>query len=336
MATLYLIEQNTILRKSGDRVLLCSKPPGTRTTSHVSQKEIQLEIPCADIDQVMLFGNIQVTTQALQELLEHDIELAIFSYTGKLLGQLTPPKAKNIELRLKQFEKYHDQHFCLSFSQKLVQNKIQSALDNVRNYHKNYPGVFSSHDLETFKNFQEKIQSADNLDSLRGYEGSGSAFYFKLFGRMFKPPWSFDHRSRRPPEDPVNSVLSFGYVVVTTEIQSLLDGIGFDPYLGFYHQLRYGRQGLALDLVEEYRHSLVDRLALKLFNTGVFTKNDFYKPSTGGIYMNTSGKKKFFTHYEKVLGKLDDEFSPDIPEKGFRHRFQQHLSELARKIEEQD
>ena len=111
----------------------------------------------------------------------------------------------------------------------------------------------------------------------------------------------FQGRQRRPPRDPVNSLLSFGYVLVTNELQSLLDGIGFDPYIGFYHQLDYGRPSLALDLLEELRPALVDRLTVKLLNRQELRKDDFVPGPEGGLYLGREGKRKYFQHYEREL-----------------------------------
>jgi CRISP-associated protein Cas1 len=151
---------------------------------------------------------------------------------------------------------------------------------------------------------------------------------------MIRPPWKFDGRNRRPPKDPVNAVLSFAYVVVGSEIQSLLDGIGFDPYLGFYHSIHYGRPSLALDLLEEFRHSFVDRLILKLFNRHTFTESDFYNPPAGGVYMNTEGKKKFFVQYEKMLGDYVSASSVNIQKTGIRSVFQKQIHLLAKAIQQ--
>jgi len=153
---------------------------------------------------------------------------------------------------------------------------------------------------------------------------------------MFKPPWQFARRSRRPPQDPVNAVLSFGYVIVGAELQSLLDGVGLDPFLGFYHQVSYGRPGLALDLLEEFRHSLVDRLALALFNLGTFTETDFYTPPNGGVYLNTSSKRKFFQGYEKRLGQFGSATVGVTTQDGFRKIFQQQIVNFSKTIVNQE
>ena len=300
--------------------------------SGVRQSEILLEIPCADIDQVMLFGNVQVTTQAIQELLQHGIELAIFTFSGKLLGQITPPKTKNIILRIDQFKRFQDPQFCIDLAKQFVVRKIDAMLSVLKAHQSNYPDAFRSDELSQLVNLAKQASNADNSNSLLGFEGTATSQYFKLFGTMLKHPWEFNGRNRRPPKDPVNAVLSFGYVLVGAEIQSLLDGVGFDPYLGFYHRLRYGRPSLALDLLEEFRHNLVDRLALNLFNLGILKEEDFDRLSNSGVYLGTSGKKKFFVHYERMMGTYQSEIDSIDKKKGFRMIFQQRIAELAKQI----
>ncbi|MCA9741391.1 CRISPR-associated endonuclease Cas1 [candidate division KSB1 bacterium] len=331
MPTLYLIEQNTYLRKSGDRLLLCKKSvQGKGRPAHTD--EIILDLPCADVSHVMLFGNIQVTTQALQELLEHEIELAIFSYSGRLLGQLTPPCTKNIELRIAQFERYKDEKFKLNLARSIVMAKLHNATEMVRQHRKNHPETISSAEADELAAYIEQSQTAKSFETLRGIEGAGSACYFKLFGSMLIPPWQFNKRSRRPPQDPANAVLSFGYVIVGAEIQAMLDGIGFDPYLGFYHTLKYGRPSLALDLLEAFRHPLIDRLALNLFNRNQLSEADFMKPAKGGIYLATEGKRVFFKEYEKMLGQFVAATDVADRDTGFRADFQQQVRSLQKAI----
>ncbi len=298
--------------------------------SHVTEGEVLLELPCADIDHVMVFGNVQITTQALQELLQHGIELALFTFSGKLIGQLTPPKSKNILLRVEQFKKYQDDNFRLQMAKLCVQRKIDSMLSILKTYKKHHPEAYSTEELLKLTNWQQQVQDASATNSLLGFEGSASSFYFQIFGRMFRPPWKFDGRNRRPPKDPINAVLSFGYVIVGAEIQSLLDGIGFDPFLGFYHATEYGRPSLALDLLEEYRHSFIDHLAIQAFNQGIFVETDFSRPAEGGVMLNTAGKKKFFQQYEKMAGRYSGAVAPEGG--GFRSAFQRRVHELAKLV----
>jgi CRISPR-associated protein Cas1 len=274
-----------------------------------------------------------LTTPALWELAEHGIEIAFFTQSGKLLCQLTSPWPKNLPLREAQWRRRFEPEFVLRFSKSIVIGKLNNALAVIHDFRSNHPELDCATELSAIETARTKAESAAGLDSLLGLEGSATAAYFKVLGRMFMPPWQFTTRTRRPPKDPVNAVLSFGYVVVGNELQALLDGFGFDPYLGFYHAVEYGRPGLALDLLEEFRHPLVDRLALNLFNLGSLTGADFAHESNGGVYLNTAGKKKFFLQYERMLGELAGATDPAGKPRGFRAIFQNQVAALMKAMQ---
>jgi len=321
MATLYLTEQGAVLRKSSDHFII-----------EKSKVKLQ-ELPCADVDHVMIYGNIQVTTPALWELAEHGIEIAFFTQSGKLLLQLTPQWPKNLPLREAQWRRRFEPEFILRFSQTIVAGKLDNALAVIRDFRRHHPELDGAAEIIAIETARDKAGSAAALDSLLGLEGSATAAYFKVLGQMFLPPWQFTTRSRRPPKDPVNAVLSFGYVIVGNELQSHLDGVGFDPYAGFYHVTEYGRPSLALDLLEEFRHSLVDRLALHLFNQNVFTAADFQPTGTGGVYLSRDGQKKFFQGYERYLGSYRDQPAP-ASVGYFRQHFKNQAQKLAKAVQE--
>lgn len=332
MAVLYLLEQNTILRKSGKRLLFCHKPPGASSKPGVRERDILIDLPCEDVDQVMLFGNVQMTTQVMHQLLYHGIETAVFSYHGKLLGQLTPPAGKNIPLRLAQFDKYHDEKFRLHYAKTIVEYKITYSLDQLRLYEYNHPGTFSKADIKTIEQIADKIKTAEKCESLLGLEGAASAQYFTLLAKMLPQKWQFDSRSRRPPKDPANAVLSFGYTIVGSELRSLLDGVGLDPFLGYYHEIAYGRPSLALDLLELFRHSLVDKLMLRLFNLRILGEDDFVPAGKGGIYLSSSGKVKFFQQYEDMVGSYKGEIAGKQRRGIYRRVFQTQVANLVKTI----
>jgi CRISPR-associated endonuclease Cas1 len=173
-----------------------------------------------------------------------------------------------------------------------------------------------------------RIDASANLDALRGLEGSAAAAYFDAFAAMVPEDLGFSGRQRRPPRDPVNSLLSFGYVLVGNELQSLLDGIGFDPFIGFFHALDYGRASLALDLLEEFRHALVDRLTISLLNRGIIKRTDFQTTPEGGLYLDQDGKRRYFTEYAK---ELTTPFTVDGHEITFGERVQYSVFECRLK-----
>ena len=295
MANLYITEQNSILRKTGDRLLV-----------HKND-EILLDVQCHKIDAVLIFGNVQFTTQAVHELFEHGIEMAIFSRNGKLRGQITSPATKNIFLRIKQFEKYNDEAFKLKLSKQIVASKIFNCLQLIRSFSYNHPKLELGPYLDQLQAYLGRVEKAGRVDQLLGFEGGAAKIYFTAFGHMVRGDFSFSGRVKRPPTDPVNAILSFSYTIVFNEISSLLDGIGFDPYLGYFHKADYGRASLAADLIEEFRAPVADRLTLNLINNRIFQPDDFHtNPKGGGVYLNRDAMKRYFVEYEK---KLNAEFT---------------------------
>jgi len=316
MAFLYITEQGAVLRKAYRHLRL------------IKDKETLLEIPCADVEHVLIFGNIQVTTPALQSLARNNIELAFFSRRGKLLFQLTSRFPKNILLRQQQYRKQADTSFCLGLSRVIVRAKLKSAADVLRGQRNNNPQFACDEALKTIDRMQERARHGTSLKSLLGIEGAAAAAYYKAFGRIPKAPWTFDGRVRRPPRDPVNALLSFGYVIVANEIASLLDGIGFDPFLGFYHTVAYGRNSLALDLLEEFRHSLVDRLVLTILNRRILKPQHFAQTTRDGVHLTREGMQKFFKVYENYVGDYGDE-ATDKNVGYFRSHFKAQAHKLA-------
>ena len=322
MANLYLTEQNSILRKTGDRLIV------------EKDDKILLDVPCHKIQAVLIFGNVQFTTQAVHELFEHGIEMAILTRSGKLIGQITSPATKNITLRVRQFKKYEDEVFRLEFAKTIVAAKIQNGLNLIRLYAYNHPEVNITDANNALKSSIESVGTSANLDQLLGTEGSAARIYFDAFGRMIRGEFGFPGRRKRPPTDPVNAMLSLSYTMIFNEITSLLDGLGFDPYLGFFHSPDYGRASLAADLEEEFRAPVADRFVLNLINNRVFCSEDFHaNPKGDGIYFTRDDMKRYFAEYEKYLNREFDH--PRIGTKtSLRKCFWLQAEKLARTIQD--
>jgi CRISPR-associated protein Cas1 len=292
MANLYLIEQGAVIRKTGDRLI-------------VEKNDTELlEIECFKLDTIFLFGNVHVTTPALTELLDHDIELALLTLSGRLKGQLTPPKAKNVLLRMAQYQKSQDPVVALPLARAFVDGKVRNALALLTRQHRNYPERGFTPCREELERLCGSIAMAETLESLRGFEGTAARSYFAGFALACRTELAFEGRRRRPPTDPINALLSFGYTLVGAELASLLDAMGYDPYIGFYHQLDYGRPSLALDLLEEFRVPAVDRLVLNLANLRTLQVSDFVTDEeSGGLRLDRKALGKFFRAYEAHLNK---------------------------------
>jgi CRISPR-associated protein Cas1 len=160
-----------------------------------------------------------------------------------------------------------------------VRAKLSNALEFVREFNHNHTGKCPENQIQRLAAMSENIESVKELESLLGNEGAAAAIYFDLFSNMLLHTFEFNGRKKRPATDPVNALLSFGYTLIYNEIESLLDGMGFDPYLGFYHEPRYGHATLASDLMEEFRHPLIDSLPLTSLTTVFLRRMTFFHTS---------------------------------------------------------
>ena len=272
--------------------------------------EVLLDVQCHKIDAVLIFGNVQFTTQAVHELFEHGIEMAILTMRGRLIGQITSPTTKNIELRLAQFRRFEKPDFKLQLAHSIISGKVQNCLSIMKAFSYNHPEIDLKADIQKVQTFSEAVLHTESIEQLLGIEGNAAKAYFQGLGRMILGDFVFNGRKKRPPPDPVNALLSFSYTLIFNEISSLLDGMGFDPYLGYLHKPNYGRPSLACDLIEEFRPIAGDRLTLNLINNRILSCDHFHAHSTGkGVYLTREGMKKFFSEYERSLTK---EFSHPV------------------------
>ena len=320
MSTLYLLEQGAKLVKEHKKLVV------------EKDGKVLLEIPEFKIDRVLLFGNVQITTQAMKFLLESGIETALFNIYGKLVGKLTPIESKNVFLRVAQYECSKDENFKLSIAKTIVEGKIKNAKVMLQRYVRNHPDEIDFNELlKNLDSCLEELPNKTKVSTVIGIEGRSSAIYFDAFGKMFRKELQFTVRTRRPPLDPVNSLLSLGYTLITNEMFSLVSAIGFDPYIGFLHGLEYGRPSLALDLIEEFRHAVVDRLTLELINKETLKLDDF-ETKEEGVYLKDDARKKYFFYYEKrILTCIQDNDTKE--EINFRKIFLKQVQNFSKTIE---
>jgi len=259
-----------------------------------------------EISQLSLFGNVQLSAQALRELAAREVPIVHLSYGGWLNAVTTPPPHKNIELRRRQFATAADPALCLRLARAFVSGKIRNTRTLLRRNARALPeGI-----LYQLAAARRRAGGAESLEQLLGIEGTAAREYFAHFARMFKPgddekapAFELTSRNRRPPRDPVNALLSFLYALLTKEMMVTLIGVGFDPYLGFYHQPRYGRPALALDLMEEFRPLVADSVAIGLINNGELRPSDFMARA-GAVALTDSGRRRVLDAYERRLDTL--------------------------------
>ncbi|RIK73875.1 MAG: CRISPR-associated endonuclease Cas4/Cas1 [Planctomycetota bacterium] len=298
---LYLNAQGLYVGKSGQVLKVKEK-----------DKVVQ-EVRIGETCQVNLFGNIQISTQAVQALCEADVPIAYFSQGGWFYGATHGLGVKNIYLRREQFRLAEAPTFCLRLARSLVSGKIRNQRTMLQRNHVE-PAAGA---LAFLKCLQEDAERARGLDELLGIEGSAARVYFENFAGMIKidqpeegvrngaPEFTFDFlkRNRRPPRDPVNALLSLAYSVLAKDLTIVCHAVGFDPFLGFYHQPRFGRAALALDLMEPFRPLIADSAVLSAINTRMVTPASFIRTGDA-VALKPDGRKAFFRAYEQRMDTL--------------------------------
>jgi CRISPR-associated protein Cas1 len=291
---LYIQQPNAKLSKKGD-VLEISKDDTVIATARIGE-----------VSQVVVFGNVYITTPCLQDLLQRDIPVSWHSYGGWFFGHSVGNGHKNVELRTAQYRSSFDEAMCLRIARGLVSAKIANSRTQLRRNWK--ADEKPDRALDDIKRIQRQAARAESLESLLGIEGNAAAIYFAHFRGLLKPvadndsllAFDFKQRNRRPPADPVNAMLSFAYTLLARTLSVILQAVGFDPFRGFYHQPRYGRPALALDLMEPFRPLLADSTVIQVVNNGELRPSDFISIA-GSVNIAPTGRKRFIAAFERRL-----------------------------------
>lgn len=262
------------------------------------------EARIGEICQVNLFGNIQLTTQAIQALCAAGVPICYFSQGGWFYGITNGLNQKNVFLRRAQFELARGSWFPLKLARRLVAGKARNQRTMLLRNHEEPP----PETLRAMKSLIDRAEQAQSLEELLGLEGNAARLYFSSFSGMIKNAsegllFDFDGRNRRPPRDPVNALLSLGYSVLAKDLTIAAYAVGFDPFVGYYHQPRFGRPALALDLMEPFRPLIVDSAVLSAINTGMLTANHFIHAGQS-VALTPDGRKAFFRAYEARMDTM--------------------------------
>ena len=287
---MYVQAQGGIVGKSGDNLTVRVK----------GQKIASARL--LDVSNLSIFGNAQVTAQATREMLDRNIPICHFTYGGWLKGVTHGIGHKNVELRMSQFAAAGDRIRSLSIAREMVIAKLRNSRVMLRRNHPDAPPQA----LKEIARLSRSARKADSLQTLLGIEGAAASVYFANFGAMVRAEnseFDFRVRTRRPPKDPVNAVLSFLYSMLIKQALVSAISVGFDPYMGFYHQPKYGKPALALDLAEEFRPIVADSAALTLFNNAELKPPDFIRRS-GAVSLTQEGRKAVIRAFERRMDTL--------------------------------
>ncbi len=317
MPTLYVTEPGSVVRRSAGSIVvtLDQDPDGAGPLPERRRRLIEVEPHRLEL--IALVGRMHITSDATHLCLEQGIAVAWFRANGDFVGRLVPELSRTADLRLAQFRLAGDEHRSLPLVRTFVSAKLRNAagvLTALRSNRRGQPAL--GRVIGELKAMTATVAQASGRDVLLGLEGDAARRYFSGLRLGFTGDIGFTGRARRPPPDPANALLSFGYVLLANALASLLEARGFDPYLGFMHAVRSGRPSLALDLLEELRHPVVDRFVLRTCNLRRMRPGHFEAdPERGGVRLTRDGMRGFFRAWEAFmdspLAGTDEGISPE-------------------------
>lgn len=297
---LYVQQPGARMRKDGE-------------TIQIETDEGKTSARLIDVSEVAVFGPVSVSTPLIHELMTRQIPIAWHSSGGWFMGHTTGAGEKNVAVRVAQYRAAFDEARSLALARGIVAAKIRNARTILR---RNWKDAAADADrdraMRDLKGLADRAERARDVDQLLGYEGEAGAVYFGHFGKLISPSpadrdapmrFSFEHRNRRPPTDPVNALLSYAYGLLIRTMQVILQGAGFDPYLGFYHRPRHGRPALALDLMEPYRPLIADSTVINAINNGEVKQWNFVY-SGPACALDQRGRRAVIAAYERRLDQL--------------------------------
>jgi len=313
MVTLYLTEPRSVVRKDGDCLVV--HIPGD------SQKRTEkrtVRVPLIKVDQVVVYGDCTLTTPAILALLEQRADICYCTSHGRFRGRLWPEFSKNALLRVRQHQAHHDYPFRIRLAKAFVQGKLSNQrtllLRSNRKLKDERVAAAAEEIRRAMAQLQElTMEAGETLDPtapqrestwgrLQGIEGAGASAYFRVFGRLLRVDLGFSGRNRRPPRDPINAMLSFGYVLLMNQVMSAINIVGLDPYVGYLHASQYGKPALALDLMEEFRPVIVDSVVLTLVNNRMIGSRDFVE-EMGTFRLKDHARRVFLRRFEDRLNE---------------------------------
>jgi len=306
--TLYVTTQGAYLAKEGETVVVSVN------------RETRLQVPLHTLGGIVCFGQVSCSPFLMGFCAERGVGLSYLTEHGRFLARVQGPVSGNVLLRREQYRRADDGDGSVTVARAVLIGKVansRTVLQRALRDHGGKADVVALEDAaKRLRTSLDRLQGAASVDTLRGIEGDAAGTYFGVFDHLItsqKEDFQFHARSRRPPLDNINCLLSFLYTLLMHDVRGALESVGLDPAVGFLHRDRPGRPGLALDLMEEFRPVLADRLALSLVNLGVVKKNGFRKTETGAVLMDDETRKALLIAYQKR--KQEEIMHPYLGEK---------------------
>jgi CRISPR-associated protein Cas1 len=278
----YVLEPGSYVRREGSSLKI------------VKGDEVLEQIPATGLKRLILMGYVSLSGAVLDFLIQNQIETVFMTPTGRFRARLALDEHGHVARRRAQYAQLGTPGFALETAKIIVRGKIGNTARFLTLRARQYADDALRVAAATLKGLSDHVGKVDDLDALRGLEGTAGRVYFEVFGHLLRnPAFSFTGRTKRPPLDPVNALLSFVYTLLTNDVLSAVKAYGLDPHLGSLHEVSYGRPSLACDLVEEYRCFLGDRLVLGLINRGAVGVDDFvYRKAPQKDYVDEEELRK--------------------------------------------
>lgn len=258
-------------------------------------------IPVREVAHLALHGPITITGAAMMRLLDAGIDISLHTRGGQLRGHVSAKRSKDVVALLAQVAAWRTPERRLLFARTMISSKLEGQRRMLQRHGWNHEKTACLQAAAAITKLIARVQAEQDLDALRGLEGAAAAAYFGVFGQMLRNGWAFPGRVRRPPTDPVNALLSYGYALLSSEVTRRVIVRGLDPRIGLFHGIRYGRSSLPLDMIEELRAPVVDRLVLKLLNRRQLTAEHFMTLEDGAVRLTPQGRRVFITRWEEHL-----------------------------------
>jgi CRISPR-associated protein Cas1 len=272
MTVLHIREQGAVVRREAELIRVTLRPTQTQ------QAKVLAQSPVHELEQLVIYGNVQITSQAVALLLEQDVDVVFMSLYGRVRGRMNKNGSRFARLRHAQLRLSGDDGRSLAVAKRIVQAKLANQRTLLIGLATG-PGAFAGTTLrksgEGIEQMRRDSSRAATLDALRGYEGKAGVYYFGTVRALLEPSWSFQGRNYHPATDPFNALLSFGYALLQKDVTATAELVGLDPYLGCFHAMTYDRPSLTLDLMEEFRPVVVDHTVLHMALGGKIKPAEF-------------------------------------------------------------
>lgn len=321
MSYLYVSDQGATIGIKGNRFEVRYKDERLRS------------IPAETLEVIEVFGKVQLTTQCITECLKRGVTVIFYSTNGAYYGRMISTNHVNVQRQRQQARIGENETFQLQFAKKIIDAKIRNQIVIIRRYARNRNENISR-DVVEMQNMYKSVATANSIEQVMGYEGTAAKIYFRVLGRLVESEFRFNGRSRRPPKDPFNSMISLGYSIILNELYGKIEAKGLNPYFGIMHRDREKHPTLASDLMEEWRAVLIDSTVLSMINGHEVSRDEFYiDPEQPGVFLNRDLFKRYLQKLEMKFRTQNRYLSYIDYSVSFRKALDLQINQLVKAIE---